>query len=212
MVDDLVIMCADVGSIKSSNFGWARLVPERDQCLAKEVGAGAIRAFAEEAVHWLRSGASLALGFECLLFVSVPDQAGDLLAGRKGEGPRPWSAGAGSAALCCGLVETAWTLREINRRVEDVIATCDWADLRARRARLFLWEAFVTGDAKKSSHAGDAEVAVDAFSSSLPDIAAASAVTADKPFSLVVAAGRYAGMRFLESAPLRSQCVVVRAS
>ena len=47
----------------------------------------------------LHSGALVALGFECPLFVPLRERAEELTSGRHGDGNRPWSAGAGCAVL-----------------------------------------------------------------------------------------------------------------
>jgi hypothetical protein len=46
--------------------------------------------------------------------------------------------------------------------------TLDWGQFDAGNANLFLWEAFVSGDAKGSNHVDDARIAVNAFTASLP--------------------------------------------
>lgn len=67
----LVIHCADIGSVKTGNFGWARLATE-------EAGAACItghdiRLFASGIAADLNAGHRVAVGFECPLFVPVPD-------------------------------------------------------------------------------------------------------------------------------------------
>jgi len=67
---DLVIFCADVGSVKSGNFGWAR--SEAKDASVADNDASRPADLAEAVVRELRAGCPVALGFECPLFVPVP--------------------------------------------------------------------------------------------------------------------------------------------
>jgi hypothetical protein len=110
---NLVVFCADVGSVRSGNFGWARTeagapsLTEYDSSSPAEL-AGAV---ADE----LLSGYPVALGFDCPLFVPVPDldSAWALPATEKeiAHGRRVVEPG----ALATGLVQAAWVLRAICR-------------------------------------------------------------------------------------------------
>lgn len=207
----IAVYCADVGSIARGNFGWARRSLAGDEAVEQEGGADIIRAFADAIVGDVRQGIPVALGFEAPLFVPVPDDPSGLIRGRDGEGNRPWNAGAGTGALCCGLVEAAWVLRCVRQDLGSLSATCDWTAFHDGRAQVFLWEALITGEGKAMSHAGDARLAVDRFIAALPDLPAASAVTAERPFSLIGSAAGYAEVSVIDPAVLQSACVVVRA-
>lgn len=168
---DLAICCADIGSIKKDNFGWAILHGDRQREGTK------IGGLVDEVVCSLVAEVKVALGFECPLWVPVPDDPCGLTAGRRVDGNKPWSAGAGASALAAGLTETAWILREIRRCLRDRLASLpptylDWKEFTEARTGMFLWEAFVTGDAKatgpdvdadRGRHAADALVACEAF-------------------------------------------------
>jgi len=153
----------------------------------------------------------VALGFECPLFVPVPDDPAGLARSRAGEKSRAWIASAGASALGCGLVESAWVLRYLRGHRPDDVATTDWQSFTDGHAQLFLWEAFVTGMAKATTHSGDAEIAVDCFVNVMPDVPGQSAVTAENPLSLITAAAMYAGWEFAELHPLRGDRVVIKA-
>jgi len=75
---------------------------------------------------------------------------------------------------------------------------------------LFLWEAFVTADAKGRTHAADAEIAVDCFAGRLPDIPAANAVQETSVHSLIGAALLRTGWS-TDLGLLETPCVVIRA-
>jgi len=65
----------------------------------------------------------------------------------------------------------------------------DWEAFNEAKSGLFLWEAFVTGEARSSAHVADAQAAVEAFTQSLPDPAAINAVVCSTPvYSLIGAA------------------------
>jgi hypothetical protein len=208
-VEGLAVYCADVGSIKQGNFGWARedvsagnIEPHRGGTEIEEL----VDALAQD----LRAGVPVALGFECPLFVPVPAQPLRLGAARQGEGSRPWSAGAGTGALTTGLVQAAWVLGELRKhRAKDHIHI-EWDAFRVAGRGIFLWEAFVTEKAKAVTHMDDATVAVACFSAALPDLNGANAVTAERPLSLVGAAAIWAGWSE-EVDFLRAPCLVFKA-
>jgi len=188
---DLVVFCADVGSVKAGNFAWARTelqaasIADHDSSSPTDLAS----AVAEE----LGDGRPVALGFECPLFVPVPAADTALGAGRSGEGNRAWSAGAGTGALATGLVQAAWVLAAIRACCPDEQLHLEWPPFAAERSGLLVWEAFVSADAKGSSHVDDATIAVAAFSEALPDPTVASTITAERPLSLAGAVGLGSG-------------------
>jgi hypothetical protein len=211
MSDVIAVYCADVGSIGRSNFGWARRQSDSPERISAEGGEEAITDFADHLAEDLAAGMRVALGFECPLFVPVPDDPAALARSRVGEGSRAWIASAGASALGCGLVESAWVLRHLRESRPDDVATTDWRAFADGHAQLFLWEAFVSGTGKAVSHAGDAEIAVDCFIKAMPDVPGQSAVTAENPLSLITTAALYAGWTFAEPHPLQGDCVVIKA-
>ncbi len=76
---------------------------------------------------------------------------------------------------------------------------------------LFLWEAFVTANAKAATHVDDATVAVSCFTAALPDPRSASTVSAERPLSLEGAAALWAGWTD-NLALLHAPCLVLRAA
>ena len=64
----LVLHCADIGSVKKGNFGWARLSEDAGATCStgRDIGQ-----FVERVADDLNAGAHVALGFECPLFVPL---------------------------------------------------------------------------------------------------------------------------------------------
>jgi len=181
----LSVFCADIGSVAKGRFGWFGIDAARTSLsgtsiveLAHTVGAA------------LTSGASVALGFECPLFVPLAEAPERLTSARPNEGNRPWSAGAGTAALATGLVEMTWILTRIRATAPDGAgAYLDWGKFQESHGeRLFLWEAFVSARSKGADHVSDARIAVDAFLGALPDVPAANWIHPGAVLSLVGAA------------------------
>lgn len=93
------------------------------------------------------------LGFECPLFLELPVDPVHLTSARKGEGSRPWSAGAGAGSLATGLTEVLWVLNEIKEKcTAQIEPSFSVADFLKGAANLLIWEAFVTAMSKGASH------------------------------------------------------------
>jgi hypothetical protein len=121
----LAIYCADVGSIKQGNFGWARTgFPAFD--LERHRGGTEIVELVDAVDGDLTNGVRVALGFECPLVVPVPAEALRLGSARTGDGTRAWSAGAGTGALATGLVQAAWVLAELRARQTEKHVYLEW--------------------------------------------------------------------------------------
>jgi hypothetical protein len=207
----LVVFCADVGSVANGKFGWARSAAhsghEVDDVHDQSKPSALVRAVCSE----LNAGRPVALGFECPLFVPVPAAELSLGRARVGEGNRSWSAGAGTGALATGLVQAAWVLDAIRQEVEVTDLWLDWSAFSTVGRGLFLWEAFVSGAAKGTTHVDDASIAVAAFVAALPDPCAFASITAERPLSLIGAAAVWSGWSTDEEL-LRVAPPVVRAS
>ena len=209
---ELVIYCADVGSVKSGSFGWARTSTLTDE-IERGVGGGTeMLQLVEMLARDLGDGRPVALGFECPLYVPVRENPLELLEQRAGEAGRPWSAGAGAQVLTIGVAQVAWVLTELHREQPNVPCYVDWRQFTAAGGGLFLWEAFVTGQAKakNKTHIGDATVAVEALREALPDPTRANAVTAERPLSLLGAALLWSGWSD-DTSLLAMPCLVIKA-
>lgn len=208
---DPVIYAADIGSVRSGNFGWARLDPNECYARVERDDETEITALVDAVARDLEGERGVALGFECPLFVPVPEDPLLLGAARLGEGNRPFSGGPGTAALVTGLVQTAWILRALRERRPATTPHLDWDHFTAAGRGLFLWEAFVTARAKTTTHIDDALVAAMTFRDALPDVWAANAVEADSPLSLIGAALLWSGWSS-EQDLLHKPCLVIRAA
>jgi hypothetical protein len=209
-VTGLAIYCADVGSIKQGNFGWARAdVPALE--LERHHGNTEIIELVDALDEDLTNGVRVTLGFECPLVVPVPSEALRLGSARAGDGTRAWSAGAGTGALATGLVQAAWVLAELRARQPDKHVHLDWEAFADAEPGLFLWEAFVTDRAKATTHVDDASIAVACFVEALPDPRKANAVVAERPLSLIGAAAAWAGWSD-DVDLLCAPCLVLKAS
>jgi hypothetical protein len=204
---DIVVACADVGSAARGRFGWWS---------QKDASSGSRPSeLADHIAALLNDGRRVALGFECPLFVPLADDQLALTSARPGEGSRAWSAGAGCGALATGLVQVAWVLRAVRSQLKQPpSAHLSWQDFDASTdgPSLLLWEAFVTGNAKRSSHVEDAAAGVQAFIHSLENPVQANAVLCDgQVLSLVGAALLRTGWRS-DLGVLNDPCLVIRAA
>lgn len=205
----LIIHCADIGSVSRGNFGWARLAvdePSESCTTGRDISE-----FSDIIASDLNSGAHVAIGFECPLFVPVPEAPISLTSARPGEGDRPWSAGAGAGSLATGLTESVWILDRVKRRTSVSAAVfAKWRPFQEAAGGLLIWEAFVTKAAKADTHHGDAELAVLSFRDSLPEPEQRNAVVCDgRVRSLFGAALLQAGWT-TDLAWLTEPCLVVR--
>lgn len=211
----LAIYCADVGSVSSNKFGWAHIEGKEGKrtregtdmaCLAADI-AGA-----------LGEARKVALGFECPLWVPVASDPKCLTRAREVDGNRAWSATAGSGALATGLAQVPWILRRVRRQltVQQPQAYLDWETFSKADSGLFLWEAFVAGEAKApksqgaNGHSADAMVACKEFADRLPDLTENSAPKpAGRVRSLIGDALLWAGWS-TDMTLLYTPCLVVR--
>ncbi|WNG28388.1 hypothetical protein F0U62_33555 [Cystobacter fuscus] len=208
MMNDLVIYAADIGSVARDRFGWWRRTTTPPSGYGGNLPGELVKAVADD----LDRGRPVALGFECPLWMDLPRDAGELTRARNGECDRAWSAGAGSGALATGIVQTAWILRELRPKAPTVRAFLDWHAFDKAKSGLFIWEAFVTKNAKADTHEGDATKATEAFGAMLPDPTPKSSVTQRGPEvnSLIGAALLRTGWT-TDISVLGQSCLVIRA-
>lgn len=201
---NLIVACADIGSVAKGNFGW----------WASSGGSGMdLSGLTSLVAQSLNDGVPVALGFECPLFVPLVEDERLLTSARPGEGSRAWSAGAGCGALTTGLVQVTWALRSIRHILaQSTTAHLVWEKFASAQTGLFLWEAFVSGSGKKNSHIADAQAGAMAFLDALPNPQLANAVSSTSSvYSLVGAALLRTGWSS-DLAILGHPCLVVKSN
>ncbi len=158
----LITYCADVGSTKSENFGWARVTGTPGQFEAR-TGTSIDRLIDSMAAD-LELGA-VSLGIEAPLYIPVPRDANNLSCGRPGEGSRSCFAPAGGYVTTLATHQSAYLLRELNDRSTELDVTVNLEHWQRSPTNLFIWEAFVSQNAhtKSDSHTDDAITAATVF-------------------------------------------------
>lgn len=204
-LENLAIFCADVGSIKKGNFGWAASLDTNIDFTGID-----IEEFASEIAKQIRMGNKVAIGYECPLFVPVRKDPVLVNSARTGEGSRSWSAGAGTGALATGLVEIIWVFNRLSELLDTKPAvTFDWEEFQVKEA-IFIWEAFVTSSSKGKDHADDAKIAIATFINALPDPTTIDSISESDVFSLAGAAALRTGWS-TDLSLLNQPCLVVKA-
>lgn len=205
-----IIYCADVGSI-ATNFGWAQV--DADGHLLRS--GTDVEEMARRVRSDLAAGTPVSLGFECPLWVPLPEESGELGKARPGEaGPgrraRPWSAGAGLGSLAAGLVQVPWLLNAIRPEGSDARATTGWEAFARRDTALFIWEAMVTDIAKGEDHEDDARIGALAFQSALPDPRFRDACPPSGPVHSLAGAALLRSGWSSDPQELTRPCIVIR--
>lgn len=161
----------------------------------------------------LRRGRSVALGFEAPLTIPVPEDHRRLSFGRSNEGNRSFAAPPGLAVTTLCLHQSAWLLAELRRQLDPaasaVTYSYDASEWPPAEQTLFCWEAFVSGDAHSADHVADARTAAHAFLEHENDLAAATAVHAERPLSVIGAAALWSGW-VTDPEVLRADVIVIR--
>lgn len=201
---DIAIGVIDVGSPKGGKLGWAILAPNTDPVLGKDLDVF-IDAMTALGANW-----PLAIGFEAPLFIPTPAEALKVLSGRKGEGSRPWSAGAGAAVTTAALAVVTYTLAGLRRGLSQAMPSTDFRVLPVRPGDTLFFEAFVTAAAKGDDHADDAFIAAREIQALLGgNRPYRSAIDEPEVFSLLGASLLRTGWS-TDLAVLSAPCLVVR--
>lgn len=197
-----VIYVADVGSVAKGKFGWASSDDAKEVFELSLERSQPDALVARIAAH-LNEGRQVALGWECPLFVPLPDESKLLGKARQGEcqaatGNRPFTAGAGASLLATGIQSLAWVLKRIKQIAPTATATTDWHAFQRHEAMLLVWEAFVSGSEKAypPSDLGDAKLAVEAFKSATATGPSINRIADTKVLSFAGAAILQAGLSF----------------
>lgn len=207
----IAIGVIDVGSPKSGKLGWAILTPDAEPVTGRDLDDFVAQ------IGALGSSWPLAVGFEAPLFIPARAQALDVLSGRKGEGSRPWSAGAGATVTTAALGITAYTLARLRDLMPAGQSIVDWSTCPTSPGQVLFFEAFVSGAAKlisqtrtDSAHTYDALIAAEAARELLMGSTPyRSAIAETEVFNLVGAALLRTGWT-TDLKVLSAPCLVVR--
>lgn len=146
-----VVACLDVGSPKRGNVGWAVVVN------TGSITGCDLTEFVSELAGHVDRGHTVALGFECPLYVPKRPDVFAMTAPRLGEGSLNWCGGPGSSVLATGLVQVNWVLAALRARFKEITATTRWREFSGREHPLFIWEAFITRQEGVSVELGASE-------------------------------------------------------
>jgi hypothetical protein len=201
---DIAVGVIDVGSPKGGKLGWAILAPNADPVLGKDLDAFV------DAMTTLGATWPLAIGFEAPLFIPTPAEALKILSGRRGEGSRPWSAGAGAAVTTAALAVVTYALAGLREGLSQAAASTDISALPTRPGDTLFFEAFVTATVKGADHADDALIAAREMRALLAgDRPYRSAIDEPEVFSLLGASLLRTGWS-TDLGVLSAPCLVVR--
>lgn len=180
-VSKLNIVCADIGSVAKGNFGWYARTPIGDETEGDD-----IKHLCDFVIKSIKSGEKVALGFECPLFVPFREDPETLIKARNGETKTNWIAGPGGTVLATGLVQVPWVLKRIRDNLDEICPFyLDWEEFTSASNGLYLWEAFVSGDAKGETHIDDARIAATHFLQTLPNPTKQNAIIEENVISLI---------------------------
>lgn len=155
----MVVYACDVGSTRRGNFGWAKVACRNGE-IKTEV-SNSIDECIEALNADVESRQKVSIGFECPLFLPVPEQSEQLSHGRHGEGNRSCFAPAGGYVTALGLQQLAFVLSKL--RCERLAPAFDVKQWVCEHNRILFWEAFVSGKAHCKNHKRDAATAAWSF-------------------------------------------------
>lgn len=136
-----VVACVDIGSPKKGNVGWALLHGE------KQLTGRDLPAFIALLEPHIRSGHTIAMGFECPLYVPKRADVATMTDCRIGEEGLNWCGGPGASVLATGLAQTNWVLARMAEMAGSATGTTRWHEVQEGRCKFFFWEAFITSRA-----------------------------------------------------------------
>lgn len=156
MLQNLYSICViDIGSPKLGNIGWCIY-----DVIDKQYHKGTDLLKLYPLLNKLSKKTGLLLGLEAPLF--VPLRANLLLTtkARKGEGKRPWSAGAGAQVLALNLPIMVHIFKNLFQLNQDLKFIFETKNFKAAKEEILIFEALVSGVDKGVSHIDDAEIMV----------------------------------------------------
>ena len=166
-MDDLFVAAIDVGS--PENLGIATNEPKDEkQSITNDVSTS-MELLLNQIASKLKSGNKrVALGFEAPMWIPMRKELLMITKARPDDGGKAWSAQTAPTVLSLALIP--WCLDRLKRELEPSQLKVTVNIKNWKPGILFLWEAFVSGEAKNiqtdcigSAHDRDAQIALDAF-------------------------------------------------
>ena len=100
------------------------------------------------------------LGLEAPLFVPIRSNLIEATKARKGEGRRPWSAGAGAQVLTMNLPIMTYIFKHLYALKPDISYFLNEHGFSAQAGQVMIFEALVSGADKGISHINDAQIMI----------------------------------------------------
>ena len=151
--DEYSICVIDIGSPKLGNLGWCLIDCQTGE---EHSGFNLDELFPHFAKVTKNNG--LILGLEAPLFVPLRKDLMVATRARKGEGKRPWSAGAGAQVLVINLPIMVYLFEGIQSYCPNVSYCLNEDRFTSKPQQIMLFEALVSGADKGSSHINDAQI------------------------------------------------------
>jgi hypothetical protein len=142
-----------VGSPKLGNLGWCYI----DVHTGEEFSGHHLDDLFPYISHGLKSN-GLIIGLEAPLYVPLRPDLMLATKARKGEGRRPWSAGAGAQVLALNLPIMIYLLKGIHSLNSDAFYFLNEKGFSSKPNEIMFFEALVSGEDKGSSHINDAQI------------------------------------------------------
>jgi hypothetical protein len=143
----------DIGSPKLGNIGWClKDAHSKKKCTGDDLDELFVHIDASTKMG------GLIIGLEAPLFVPLRKDLILATKARKGEGRRPWSAGAGAQVLAMNLPIMIYLFKGIQSLCPDLHYFLNEENFLAKPKQVMMFEALVSGKDKGSSHIHDAEI------------------------------------------------------
>ncbi len=153
MLENTYSICViDIGSPKAGNLGWCFTDTDGHEKTGDDIDT--LFPYLQAALP--KSG--LILGLEAPLFVPLRKDIMEATKARRGEGQRPWSAGAGAQVLTINLPIMVYLFKGIKAACPDISWHVNEQSFTAKPNEIMIFEAFISAADKGSSHINDAEL------------------------------------------------------
>jgi hypothetical protein len=147
------ICVIDIGSPKLGNLGWCIIDIKNNQELTGDNLDDLFPNLIEAS-----NSSGIILGLEAPLFVPLRSNLMEATKARKGEGRRPWSAGAGAQVLTMNLPIMTYIFKHLYALKPDISYFLNDHGFSAQAGQVMIFEALVSGVDKGVSHVNDAQI------------------------------------------------------